>query len=138
MTLREHFSHFRIILSLLQDAGVSSKLPKCYFFQASVEYLRNVIRPQKLESSTRTRDAITQAKPPTTQTRIRSFTGLSNVFRRLVTNFTRIATPVNRKLEKSQPFNFETLTDTKYASFEELEQRLVSPTILSLSEKDGQ
>ena len=137
-TLREHFSHMRTILSLLQDAGVSLKLPKCHFFQASVDYLGHVIRPGKLEVSTRTCDAIKQAKPPTTQTGIRSFIGLCNVFRRFVPNFARIATPLNRKLEKGQPFNFETLTDAEYAAFEELKRRLVSPPILALPKRDGQ
>ena len=137
-TLREHFTHLRTILDLLQEAGVSLKLPKCHFFQASVDYLGHVIRPGKLEVSTRTCDAIKRAKPPTTQTGIRSFIGLCNVFRRFVPNFARIATPLNRKLEKGQPFNFEVLTDPEYAAFEELKRRLVSPPILALPKRDGQ
>lgn len=60
------------------------------------------------------------------------------MFRRFVPNFARIFTPLNRKLEKGQPCNFETftLTDAEPAAFEELKRRLVSPPILVLPKRD--
>lgn len=76
------------------------------------------------------------AQASRTQTGIISFIGPCNVFRRFVPNFVRIATPLNRKLEKGQPFNFETLTDAEYVTFEELKRWMVSPPILALPERE--
>lgn len=51
-------------------------------------------------------------------------------------NFALIATPLNRKLEKGQPSNFETLTDTEYVAFEEFKRLLVAPPIMALPKRD--
>ena len=102
-----------------------------------MDYLGHVIRPGKLEVSSRTCEAIRQAKEPTTQTGIRSFVGLCKVFRRVVPNFARFATPLNRKLEKDQPTKFGDLTDEEREDFEELKRRLTSLQILALPKQKG-
>ncbi|CAN8067637.1 unnamed protein product [Agarophyton chilense] len=135
-TVSEHFDHVRTILSSLRSAGITLRLDKCQFFSGTVDYLGHVIRPGKLQVSTRTRDAIRAAKSPTNQTELRSFLGLCNVFRRFVKSFARIAAPLNSKLEKNKPFNFETLTDTEHEAFEKLRQRLIRPPILAISRQD--
>ena len=43
-----------------------------------------------------------------------------------------IAAPPNRNTGKIQPFQFETISDPEYVTFEELKRRLVSPPILTL------
>ena len=136
-TLREHFTHVGTILHILRDAGVSLKLPKYHFFQSLVDYLGHVIRPGKLEVSSRTCNAIPQSKVPATQTGIRCFIDLCNVFRRFVPNFARIATLLNRKLEKGQPSRFGDLTDVERKAFEEFKRRLTPPHILALPKRDG-
>ncbi|CAN8069114.1 unnamed protein product [Agarophyton chilense] len=67
-TVKEHFRHVKKVLTILQDAGVTQKLRKCAFFQASVDYLGHVVLPGKLKVATRTTNAIRQAKPPRTHT----------------------------------------------------------------------
>ena len=54
------------------------------------------------------------------------------MYRKFVQGFAKIAAPLNKKTGKNQPYEFETLTDTEYAAFEDLKRRLVSPPILAL------
>ena len=131
-TVTEHIIHVRQVLGMLRAAGVSLKLRKCAFFKPSVDYLGHVIRPGKLEVASKMTDALKKALPPTNQTELRSFIGMCNVYRRFIKNFARIAAPLNRKLEKNQPFTFGTITGTDYEAFQELKTKLISPPILAL------
>lgn len=45
--IREHFTHVKSVFRLLQQAVVTLRLKKCYFFQTSVEYLGHVVLPEK-------------------------------------------------------------------------------------------
>jgi Reverse transcriptase (RNA-dependent DNA polymerase) len=53
-------------LSLLRDAGVSSRLDKCHFFRRRVNYLGHVIKPGKLSVKATKVDSILKAKLPRT------------------------------------------------------------------------
>ena len=131
-SFEEHIVHVRTVLTLLSKAGISLKLKKCEFFRPSVSYLGHTVRPGKLEVASKTCNAVRQAKPPQTQTELRSFLGLCNVYRRFVPNFARIAAPLNKKLMKDQPTNFETLSAEEYDAFQTLKRRLIEPPILAL------
>ena len=52
---------------------------------------------------------------------------MCNVYRRFIQGFAKIATPLNKKTGKNQPYEFEMLTDAEFAAFEKLKRRLVSP-----------
>ena len=63
---------------------------------------------------------------------MRSFLGLCNVYRKFVQNFTRIAAPLNKNLNKNQPTKWDALTDKEMEAFETLKQKLISPPFLAL------
>jgi Reverse transcriptase (RNA-dependent DNA polymerase) len=98
----EHARNLDEVLSLLYGAGLSLKLAKCAFFRDTVNYLGQVIRPGKLEVATKNTDALKTAKPPTTQTELRSFLGLCSVYRRFVLSFAKVASPLNSLLRKGE------------------------------------
>ena len=54
------------------------------------------------------------------------------MYRRFVQGFAKIIAPLNKMTGKIQAYEFETLTDTEYAVFEELKRRLVVRPILAL------
>jgi len=80
-TFEEHLKHVSDILKCLQASGFSLKLSKCSFFQKEVNYLGHVIKPGKLCVATKTTEAVAKFKLPETQTHIKSFLGLCNVYR---------------------------------------------------------
>lgn len=89
--VEEHFDHFRRVFQLLKKPGLTLKLQKYFLFKSSVDSLGHVVLPGRLQVSTTTQDAIKQAKLPTNQTELRSFSGLCNVFRWFMPNFSRTA-----------------------------------------------
>ena len=128
----EHFNHVHGVISLLKNAGNSLKLTKCRFFESSVDYRCHVIRPGKLEIASNNLKAIELAKTPGNQTELKSFLGMCNVYRRFVPNFARIASPLNAKTSKKQPYHIGSLFDEEFESFRELNRLLMDPSILGL------
>jgi hypothetical protein len=67
--------------------------------------------------------------PPTNASEICSFLGLAGYYRQFIKDFSKIAKPMTRLLEKNKNFNW---TDECQVSFEELKKRLTSAPVLTL------
>ena len=66
--------------------------------------------------------------PPTTVKGIRSFLGLAGFYRRFIRDFSKIARPLCRLMEKDTKFNFD---ECCYNSFEEIKSRQVESPIMA-------
>ena len=66
--------------------------------------------------------------PPTTVKGIRSFLGHADFYRRFIRDFSKIARPLCRLLEKDAKFN---LDESCQNSFEEIKSRLVEAPIMA-------
>jgi Reverse transcriptase (RNA-dependent DNA polymerase) len=73
----EHLEHLDAVLHRLYREGLSLNLKKCFFFKETINYLGHVIRPGKLAVAEKNTRALREAKPPTTQTELRSFLGIA-------------------------------------------------------------
>ena len=127
-----HLRHLDEVLHALQLAGVTLKLAKCNFFTDTVHYLGHVIRPGTLSIDEVVTKALREVAIPTTQTELRSFLGLCNVYRRFVRNYTDIAAPLNRLLRKGQPVKLEPFGEPETQAFKTLIAAVTSPPILAL------
>jgi hypothetical protein len=134
----EHMEHLDLVLHRLYRAGLSLNLKKCHFFKKEVSYLGHVIGQGTLSVSGKNTRALKTAKPPTTQTELRSFLGLCNVYRRFVPGFAKVAAPLNALLRKGESPQLGELTATQLQAFESLRDRLLSPPILALPKAEGQ
>ena len=130
--LDDHLSHVEQILTALSQAGISLKLAKCEFFTREVKYLGHVVRPGTLSVEQSRKIALWKAKHPKTQTELRSFLGLCNVYRRFVRNYSYIAAPLNKFLKKEQEFNLPEFTAEKAEAFATLVTAVTTPPILVL------
>ena len=128
----EHLSHVSEVLTALRNAGFSLNLKKCEFFKQQVDYLGHVIRPGKLSVALKTTEAVAGFHPPKTQTHVKSFLGLCNVYRRFVPNFARVAAPLNALLKKGKPYTLDPLTEEVGKSIARLKEALTSAPILAL------
>ena len=71
--------------------------------------------------------------PPTTVKGVRSFLGHAGFYRRFIKDFSKIARPLCRLLEKDTRFNFD---DSCKAAFEEIKIKLVQAPIMAAPEWD--
>jgi hypothetical protein len=67
--------------------------------------------------------------PPTTASKIQCFMGLVGYYRRFIKDFSKIAKPMTKLLEKNKAFEW---TAECQANFEELRKRLTSALALVL------
>lgn len=132
----EHLEHVRSIMSILRDAGITLKLGKCKFCTDSVTYLGHEIRPGRLMIDEVRVKSLKQAKHPTTQTELRSYLALCNVYRRFVPSYTDIATPLYALLRKGESPKLDSLTDAQASAFFTLLAAVTSPPVLSLPKRD--
>jgi RNase H-like domain found in reverse transcriptase/Reverse transcriptase (RNA-dependent DNA polymerase)/Integrase zinc binding domain/Integrase core domain/Chromo (CHRromatin Organisation MOdifier) domain len=132
-----HLAHVDEALSLLRHAGLSLKLRKCRFFSEAVDYLGHVIRPGRLGVAEKNTESLRDAAPPRTQTEMRSFLGLCNVYRRFVPKFSAIAAPLNAYLTKGKPALLGELATDALTAFDTLRQKLLRPPILALPRRSG-
>jgi hypothetical protein len=136
-TKEEHLEHLDAVLCRLYHAGLSMNLKKCNFIQESVSYLGHVVYPGKFAVAAKNTHALRTAKPPKTQTELRSFLGLCNVYHRFVANFAKIAHPLNQLLRKGESPQLGELTQEQFEAFEKLRQKLLDPPILAFPRAEG-
>lgn len=99
--------HVATVLKILRLAGLTLKLSKSLFFYKTVNYLGHIAHPDKLVVATRTINGTKMEQHPTTETEMRSFIGVCNVYRRFVPKFAGIASPLNHKPTKGQPHELD-------------------------------
>lgn len=128
----DHVQDVKEVLSILKEAGLSLNMRKCKFFSRTIDYLGHVVSPGRLQVARKNTVSITSAKYPTTQTEMRSFLGMCNVYRRFVPNFAHVAAPLNKYLMKGQSADLPAPKEEDLDAFESLKEALTSPPVLEL------
>lgn len=131
----EHICHVDEVLTALRNAGVTTRLDKCTFFTATVNYLGHTVRRGLLVAANKNAAAIQRLSIPTTQTELRSFLGMCNVYRRFIPNFAEVASPLNSLLRKRTPVLPE-FSGSKKESFDKLKRALANPPVLALPQPE--
>lgn len=101
------FSHVKQVLKLLQKAEITIKLKNCRFFTNTVNCFKHKHRLWWLQIALYTIDKIKELEELRNVTELGSFLDLCNVIRRFGPSFTLIAGPLNRKLDKNHPWEFD-------------------------------
>jgi hypothetical protein len=128
-TEEEHKKHLRLVLEKLRANHLYAKFSKCEFWLTEVAFLGHVISIRGVSVDSGKVKDVLNWKPPTEVSEIHSFLGLAGYYNRFIHDFSKIAKPMTRLLEKGKVFKW---TQDCQESFEELKKRLTTASVLVL------
>jgi hypothetical protein len=115
----EHEKHQRMVLEKLRSNQLYAKFSKCEFWLTEVAFLEHVISARGVSVDPSKVKNVLNWMTPTNASEIRSFLGLVGYYRQFIKDFSKIAKPMIRLLEKNKGFDW---TEECQASFEELKK----------------
>ena len=125
----EHITHVRKVLDVLRTHKLYAKISKCEFFQKQVEYLGHFISQEGISVDKRKVEVLQKWPTPANISELRSFLGLASYYRKFVSHFFSIASPLTQLLHKDQKYEWN---EDREKSFQELKQHLTSAPVLLL------
>ena len=130
----EHcLNNLETVLQRCKDKQLALNWEKCHFMVTEGIVLGHKISATGLEVDQSKVSIIKTLAPPTIVKGIRSFLGHAGFYRRFIKDFSKIARPLCRLLEKDTTFSFD---DSCKAAFEEIKIRLVQAPIIAAPEWD--
>jgi hypothetical protein len=127
--VEEHEEHLRLVLEKLRSNQLYAKFSKCEFWLTEVAFLGHVISAGGVSVNPGKVMGVLNWMPPTTASEIRSLLGLAGYYHWSIKDFSKIAKPMTKFLEKNKAFEWTTKCQ---ASFEELRKHLTSASVLVL------
>ncbi|GJT77394.1 putative nucleotidyltransferase, ribonuclease H [Tanacetum coccineum] len=117
------------MLQRCKDANLVLNWEKCHFMVKEGIVLGHKVSCAVLEVDKAKIDVISKLPPPTNIKGVRSFLGHAGFYRRFIKDFSKIARPLTKLLEKDTPFEFD---DECRKEFELLKEKLTcAPVIVS-------
>jgi hypothetical protein len=118
-TEEEHEVHLRLVLEKLRAHQLYAKFNKCEFWITEVAFLGHIISIGGVSVDPGKVKDVLNWMPPTSVSEIQSFLKLAGYYQRFIKDFSKIAKPMTRLLEKNKDFNW---TPECQANFEELKK----------------
>ncbi|KAL4384871.1 hypothetical protein GQ457_15G020030 [Hibiscus cannabinus] len=114
-TKEDHDRHLRLVLQTFLENQLYAKLSKCEFWIREVVFLGHVVSSEGIQVDPKKVEVVVNWKQPKSVTEIRSFQGLASYYRRSVSGFSKVATPLTKLLQKG--VKYECL-DARQQAFE--------------------
>jgi hypothetical protein len=118
-----------MVLEKLRSNQLYAKFSKCEFWLTEVAFLGHVISARGIAVDPSKVKDVLNWMPLMNASEIRSFLGLAGYYRRFIKDFSKIAKPMTRLLEKNKNFDW---TEECQVTFEELKKRLTLAAVLIL------
>ena len=133
-TFDEHITRLHQVFSRMKEANLKLSPSKCKLFCHEVEYLGHIVTKDGVATDPRKISAITSWPVPCCVKEVRSFLGLCSYYRRYVSGFATIASPLHRATEANREFHWSAECQE---AFDELTKALTTPPILAYPSEDG-
>jgi hypothetical protein len=104
-TEEEHEKHLRMVLEKLRSNQLYAKFSRCEFWLTEVAFLGHVISAGGVSVDPSNVKYVLNWMPPMNASEIQSFLGLAGYYRRFINDFSKIAKPMTRLLEKNKDFD---------------------------------
>ena len=126
-TLAEHENKMNLIMERLRESNLQLNLDKCEFLRKEVCYLGHILSKKGISPDPRKLEAVKNFPRPKNIKNIRQFLGLSGYYRRFIKNFSQIAKPLSKLLQKEVEFCW---TEKEEKAFSTLKEFLCNPPVL--------
>ncbi|XP_036142141.1 uncharacterized protein LOC118645372 [Monomorium pharaonis] len=127
-TIEEHNKNLRILFERLRQVGLKLQPDKCEYLKPELEYLGYVISEQGIQPNPNRIEKVKTYPVPRNPKEIKQFLGLVGYYRKFIKDFSMIAKPLTRLLQKSSTFQW---TNEQQHSFESLKSKLITQPVLS-------
>jgi hypothetical protein len=125
----ENEHHLRLVLQVLREHQLYSKLSKFSFYHKQIHYLGHIISKDGIEVDPESVEAIREWSMPKNVIEVRYFMGFVGYYKRLIVGFSKIAHPITSLQRKGMKFQWASDYER---SFQHLKQLLTSATILRI------
>ena len=102
----DHEEHLRIVLSRLREHKLYAKFSKCEFWMSKVPFLGHILSRDGISVDPSKVQEVMDWKAPTSVHEVRSFLGLAGYYRRFILDFSKIAKPMTRLLQKDEKYKW--------------------------------
>jgi len=124
----DHAEHLRIVLTKLREHKLYAKFSKCEFWLRKVPFLGHVLSENGISVDPSKVQEVMDWKTPTSVTEVQSFLGLAGYYRCFILDFSKIAKPMMRLLQKDEKFVW---TPECEATFHTLRTLLTTAPVLA-------
>ena len=128
---QEHLDRLKMVFSRLREANLRLGSRKCTLARSLVTFLGHHVSEERLRPDPRLLDSIRKIPLSTTVTQVRSYLGLVGYYRRFIKGFLKIATPLNRLLEKKRPSKWD---DECARAYQKLKALLLQEPVVAYPE----
>lgn len=126
-TFRQHLERLDDVLTCISNAGLQLNTKKCHFARTNIKVLGHLISKDGVRPDPDKVAAVIRFPRPENQKQLRSFLGLASYFRRFISHFAAMASPLHKLLTSGTAI---TWTDDCERSFQALKQALTSDPVL--------
>eukprot|EP00253_Pinus_taeda_P020498 PITA_20498 len=128
-TREEHISHLTQVLKTLRKHQMLANIKKCDFAQHSLVYLGYVIGGGKFKMDPSKMEATMKWSVPTNVTKVRSFIGSAQYFRKFIASFSTVAALLHAITTSGKSLQWR---KGQKKSFNELKKKIIKAPILTL------
>lgn len=129
LDVNEGLSRLETVLGILEYAGLTLKLSKCFFFSQQVDYLGFEVSAAGIRPGSRKVEAVENFPLPKNIHNVRQFLSLAGFFRRFVPKFAIIAKPLTNLLRQDVKWRWSAEEEE---AFQRLKGQLSQKPILAL------
>ncbi|RDX85968.1 Retrovirus-related Pol polyprotein from transposon 17.6, partial [Mucuna pruriens] len=119
-------SNLSKVLKRCIDTNLVLNFEKCHFMVTEGIMLGHLVSNRGIEVDKAKIDVITSLPNPASMREVRSFLGHAGFYRRFIKNFSKLALPLSKLLQKDVEFNFD---QPCIEAFQEMKSRLTSAPI---------
>lgn len=106
-SLHEHLIQIKKIFQLFKEVNLKIQLDKSEFLSKEVAFLGHIITPEGIKPNPMKIKAIQEYPIPKTIKEVRSFLGLVGYYRRFISNFAKVVSPITKCLKKDSKIDIK-------------------------------